>query len=159
MFLLATLLIGGMMLTGCKKNPDPNPNPSSTTYKVVYMVANTYVNLNGEELTMSPCFKIDVTYIDADGQSVTETNCTLPWEKTIEVTFPFHAKMEGTFNFNEAELPDPVFYGRRIGIGGYKDDSFYVSLSGSINARTKAQFLEAVTQDPNKLYFLREKDF
>ena len=158
MFLLATLLIGGMMLTGCKKNPD-NPTPTSKTYKVVYMVANTYVNTNGEEITMSPCFKLDVTYIGADGQSVTETNCTLPWEKTIEITRPFHAKMEGTFSFNEADLPDPVFYGRRLGIGGYKDDSIYVSLSGSINPRPKAQFLETVTQDPNKLYFLKEKDF
>ena len=153
MFLLATLLIGGMMFTGCKKKP------ASTTYKVVYMVANTYANSNGEEMTMSPCFKLDVTYIGADGQSVTETNCTLPWEKAIEVTFPFHAKMEGTFSYNEADLPDPVFYGRRIGIGGYNDGSLYINLSGSINPRPKEQFLEAVTHDPDKLYFLKEKDF
>ena len=25
-FLLVTLLIGGMMLTGCKKDPQPTPN-------------------------------------------------------------------------------------------------------------------------------------
>ena len=26
-FLLATLLIGGLMLTGCKKDPQPTPDP------------------------------------------------------------------------------------------------------------------------------------
>ena len=43
MFLLATLLIGGMMFTGCKKdNPQPTPDtpstPTETTKTFVYKI-------------------------------------------------------------------------------------------------------------------------
>ena len=40
MFLLATLLIGGMMFTGCKKDNTPGSDPASKTFKVSYALGN-----------------------------------------------------------------------------------------------------------------------
>ena len=82
-FLLATLIIGGMMLTGCKKSestPEPEPTPVSTAYRVVYTVSNTNVL---QTAFISDCFKVDVTYTDANGESVTVNGATLPWTKTV----------------------------------------------------------------------------
>ena len=143
-FLLATLLIGGLLLTGCKK-PEPTPDPEPTTFSVVYKVDNTYDNW-----VMSDCFKLNVTYTDANGQSVTENNVTLPWTKTIEVTSPFKAKMEGTFVYNVEELPDHVVLVRSYAIN---EDSHE---SGS--STTKEKFLELVELHPEQLLFSIEKD-
>ena len=57
-FLLATLLIGGMMFTGCKKDnpqptPDPTPTPTPTTAKVTYKVDNKMSTL---PFVTSDCF-------------------------------------------------------------------------------------------------------
>lgn len=153
MFLFSILLIGGVMLSGCKKIT-PKPEPTSKTFTMVYRVADTF-----NDLVMSPCFKLDVTYTDANGQSVTETNCTLPWEKTVEITPPFHAKMEGTFTYDEAELPDPLVFGRRIGIGIYKNDSFYISMKGGFSRSSKQLFLNLVAEQPERLNFILERDF
>ena len=76
LFLLTTLIIGGMMLTGCHKDdptPQPEPTPTPNTVKVAYRVSDTDGNY-----TMLPCFKVNVTYLDANGQEVTETDQTLP---------------------------------------------------------------------------------
>ena len=163
MYLLATLLIGGLMLTGCKKDnptPEPDPEPTPTTYKVAYKVVNSSVDPNTSEVkTMSPCFKLDMTYIDASGEVVTETNVTLPWTKIVEVTSPFHAKMEGTFSYNEDELPEPVYFGKRNGIGLYSNESYNGVLNGSINMYAKEKFLEIYGNNPEKLKFSREQDF
>ena len=152
-FLLAAMIIGGMMFIGCKKNT-PKPDPTSQTFTMVYMVADTF-----NDLTLSPCFKLDVTYTDADGQSVTETNCTLPWEKAVVITHPFHAKMEGTFTYNEAELPDTVVYGRHLGIGIYKNDTFYISMKGGMIQDSREHFLNLIAVQPERLNFILERDF
>ena len=151
-FLLATLLIGGMMFTGCNKDPEPTPeptpDPTPTTYSVVYEVGNT--NIFGT-LIISDCFKLDVTYTDADGQSVTETNATLPWKKSIEVTSPFNAKMEGTFVYNEEELPDQLIYGRYYSINN--------DWHGGFGGMTKVKFLQLATEHPDHLQFSLESAF
>ncbi len=150
-FLLATLLIGGMMLTGCKKpEPTPEPEPTPTKHTVVYSINNTYL-----DMVMSPCFKVNVTYTDANGQSITENNATLPWTKSIEVTLPFHAKMEGAYTFNEADLPDYVYFGKCIGIGldnPWED-------AASMGGLSKQKFLEYLADHPEHLQFTKEKDF
>ena len=156
-FLLATLLIGGMMLTGCKKEtPTPTPdNPTGlVTTAVVYQVANTF-----EGITMSPCFKLNVTYTDANGQSVTENNVTLPWSKTVEAKTPFHAKMEGTYVYNEADLPDQVIFGALYGIGFMKNNELNISLTGNLSSSKKEAFINSVSANPNRLKFTCEKDF
>jgi len=156
LFVIATLLIGGMMLTGCKKNPQPTPTPDPTTKTktVVYKVDNTY-----EGLTMSECFKLSVTYLGADGQSVTENNVTLPWTKSIEVKLPFTAKMEGTFSYNEADLPEQVVYGRRYGIGTYDGNALVISLVGNMGTQSKDKFLNSMAEHPERLKFSQEENF
>ena len=154
-FLLATLLIGSMMLVGCKKDqPTPEPTPTSKTKTVEYQVRN---ESNG--LVMSDCFKLSVTYIDANGESVTEDNVTLPWKKTIEVNLPFHAKMNGTFSYNDADLPEQVFYGRYYGIGYYNNNSLVITLTGGIQSSSKEVFLNNIEQHPDRLQFTEEMDF
>ena len=155
-FLLATLLIGGMMLTGCKKpeptpQPEPTPTPTPTTNTLIYKIDNKTIGGNN---VVSPCFKVNVTYTDANGQSVTENDATLPWTKSIEVTLPFHAKMDATYTFNEAILPDTVIFGKVHGIG----IDFFIP-SGTINAFKKEKFLELIAVHPDRLHFTEEKDF
>lgn len=146
-FLLAILIIGGMMLTGCKKSEStPEPEPTPTTLKVVYKVDNTY-----DDLVLSDCFKLNVTYTNANGQSVTENNVTLPWTKAIEVTYPFNAKMEGTYVYNVEELPDHVVFVKRYTIN---EDG-----KSDVSGMTKEKFLELAEEHPEELQFSIEKEF
>jgi hypothetical protein len=156
-FLLVTLLIGGMMLTGCKKpdpTPTPEPTPTPTTLTVVYKVDNT----NGH-LVMSDCFKLNVTYIGANGQEVTESGVALPWMKSIEVTSPFKAKMEGEYVYNENELPDQVVSGKQYGVGYYTGSSLNIEMLGSLGSASKESFLNLMAEHPDRLKFTMEKDF
>ena len=156
MLLLATLLIGGMIFTSCSKDPTPTPTPtpSTNTVKVAYQVANTY-----EGLVMSECFKLNVTYLDANGKEVTESGVSLPWTKEIEVTKPFHAKMNGQIVYNEEELPDKVVFGTHVGIGYYKGTSLIISLTGGLTSGDRDKFLQLMENNPDKLKFTKEKDF
>ena len=162
-FLLATLLVGGMMFSGCTKDPDPTPDTepdqTPTTYTVVYNVLKQ--NITGT-YTLSDCFKLDVSYMNADGEMVNETGLTLPWSKTIEVKAPFHAKMSGTYVYDEAELPETgltfgisqcitVYQGNSIISGGTPSATSFLTT-------TKTKFLKIVESDPNYVKFTAEKD-
>ena len=158
MLLLATLLIGGLMITGCSKEPtptpDPTPTPSTNTVKVAYKVSNTF-----QSLVMSDCFKLNVTYVDANGKEVTETGVTLPWTKEFEVTKPFHAKMDGQIVYNVDELPDPVVYGTCYGIGYYQGTALIITMESDMTTGSKERFLGVMEHNPDKLKFTKEKDF
>ena len=161
-FLLATLLIGGMMFTSCGKDPeptpDPTPDPTPTTYSVVYEVGNT--NLLGTYI-ISDCFKLDVTYTDANGESVTENGVTLPWSKAIEVEAPFHAAMSGTFVWNEDELPDNLVFGVCREISVYKGNSPIsggAGTPGTLMQLTKEKFHKLIETNPDYVQFTYEKD-
>ena len=146
-FLLAALLIGGMMFTGCKKeDPKPTPDPVSKTAKVVYELGNV-----ADTLTASNCFKYNVSYLGADGQMVAVNDVTLPWTSPeLTVALPFTAKIEGQASYNEADLPENVVYGRVY--------SFYVNGSKFHNFEyiapySKEDFIQYVSDDPNVLKF------
>ena len=163
-FLLAILIIGGMMLTGCKKSEStPEPEPTPTTLKVVYKVDNTY-----DDLVLSDCFKLNVTYTNANGQSVTENNVTLPWTKAIEVTYPFNAKMEGTYVYNVEELKTVCARGLQASmvgqvlveesILGWEELELEV-VRDATGKMTKEKFLELAEEHPEELQFSIEKEF
>ena len=159
MFLLATLFIGGMMFSGCKKDtptptPTPGPTPTPTTTTVVYKVEKEFGNR-----VMSDCFKLNVTYTNAKGESVTETGVTLPWEKTIEVTSPFKAKMQGELVYNVDELPEKVTFGKCYGIGYYNNSSLVIEMVGAFSVDDKEGFLELLQHNPDRLKFTEEKNF
>ena len=156
MFLLATLLIGGLMLTGCKKNPEPTPDPDPTpaTIEVAYAVTNT-----SPSGTLPACFRLNVTYLDANGQEVTENGVTLPWKKVVSVTSPFHAKMVGELVYNEEELPETVVYGKRYAIVPNTDEIIPLQYSGNFNTASKETFLNVMAQHPDRLKFTAEQDF
>ena len=151
MFLLATLLIGGMMFTGCKKDnpqPTPDPTPTPTTAKVTYMVGNTYGSF-----TTSDCFKYTITYVGADGNNVTVNDVTLPWTSPeLTVKLPFDAKMEGKYTYKEEELPDQVGFGQITSIvSGNKP---IANGEGDIIASlAKAGFLQYISQNPDVVNF------
>ena len=150
-FLLATLLIGGMMLTGCKKDdpkPTPDPTPTPTTAKVTYKVDNT----NGT-FTTSDCFKYTITYVGADGNNVTVNDVTLPWTSPeLTVKLPFDAKMEGKYTYKEEELPDQVAFGQITSIvSGNKPIAN--GEGDNIASTTKAGFLQYISQNPDAVSF------
>jgi hypothetical protein len=149
-FLLATLLIGGMMLTGCKKDdpqPTPDPTPTPTTAKVTYMVGNTYGSF-----TTSDCFKYTITYVGADGNKVTVNDVTLPWTSPeLTVKLPFDAKMEGKYTYKEEELPDQVAFGQITNIvSGNKPIANGEDIIASL---AKAGFLQYISQNPDAVNF------
>lgn len=159
MFLIATVLVGGMMLTGCGKDtptpePTPEPEPEPTTCTVVYKVDNTNGNL-----VMSDCFKLNVTYTNAEGESVTETGVVVPWTKSFEVTLPFNAKMEGEFVYDENELPEQLVFGKRYGVGCYSGSSLAIEMVGSFASASKENFLNLMQNHPDRLQFTVEKDY
>ena len=153
MFLLAALLIGGMMFTGCKKDdpqPTPDPTPTPTTAKVTYKVDNKMTTL---PFVTSDCFKYTITYVGADGNNVTVNDVTLPWTSPeITVTLPFNAKMEGKYTYKEEELPDQVAFGQitRIFSG---ETLIAVGPDDNIASLTKAGFLNYISQNPDAVNF------
>jgi hypothetical protein len=152
-FLLATLLIGGMMLTGCKKD-DPKPTPDTpstpTTAKVTYKIDNKMSSL---PFVTSDCFKYTITYVDADGKQVTVNDITLPWTSPeLTVTLPFDAKMEGKYTYKEEELPDQVCFGQITTI--FSGEKPIANGSGdNIASLTKAGFLHYVSENPDVTSF------
>jgi hypothetical protein len=146
-FLLATLLIGGMMFTGCKKDdPKPTPDPESKTTKVVYKLGN-----NMDTLTVSNCFKYTVSYLGADGQMVKVNDVTLPWTSPeLTVTLPFTAKIEGQTSYNEADLPEAVVFGRVYSLLVNGKEFHHAAY---VVPFLKEGFIQFVSDDPNVLKF------
>ena len=111
-YLFAALLFGGLIFSGCSKDeekPTPEPTPTETT--IVYSISNVW-----EQYTLSPGLYYTFTYIDADGKEVKVENAELPWEKSITVTSPFEAKLEGEITYNTEELPEKVVFCKNIKI-------------------------------------------
>lgn len=160
-FLLAVLLIGGMMFTGCKKNNDtPSDTPSdptNKTFKVSYALENTVTLTGGIVQTTSDCFKFDVTYTGADGNPVEVKNVTLPWSgDSFDVKAPFKAKIEIRPVYNEDDLPDDLTYGA---IAFICKNGEKIGRGGEIYNRTKVRFLQTAQENPEYLYIKAEYDF
>ena len=158
-FLLATLLIGSMMLTGCKKDPQPTPSPtptptpSTTTKTVVYKMDNTFTQ-NSTTQTLSPGFHYKFSYKDANGTMVEVNDPTLPWTKEISVTTPFEAKLEGNVTYNENELPTEgkVYFGTLGSISSGTSVTPSASALMSVFS-DKQQFLDFMSTHPDKLSY------
>lgn len=155
MFLLATLLIGGMMFTGCKKdNPQPTPDtPAQTTKSVVYTMDNVWKDeLSSATLTVSPYFHYTFKYKDANGTMVEVNDPTLPWTKEISVNAPFEAKLEGTVSYDENELPEQgeIIFGT---LGSIKsgDDKTIPQNASKFHARQ--QFLDFISTHADRLNY------
>lgn len=141
--LLVTLLIGGMMFSGCKKD---QPTPTTKTVKIAYKVDNNQPEMG----TASDCFTYTISYVGVDGKLVTVNNIKLPWTSPeFEVTLPFTAKVEGNATFNEAELPDQVVFRSirtiYVNSGQYTD--------GTLSFLSKDRFLEEYAANPDLLKF------
>lgn len=155
-FLFAALLIGGMMLTGCKKPSEPS-TPTSQTIKVSYALENTVTLTGGIVQTTSDCFKFDVTYTGADGNPVEVKNVTLPWSgDSFDVKAPFKAKIEARPVYNEDDLPDDLTYGA---IAFICKNGEKIGRGGEIYNRTKVKFLQTAQENPEYLYIKTEYDF
>ena len=152
-FLITTLLVVALVGAGCHRD-DPTPTPTPDTYAVVYKIGNSV-----DDVTMSPCFKMNVTYTDANGQQVTENNVTLPWTKAVEIKPPFHAKFTGQLTYNEDELPETVTYGLPHGINLYINGYGKDSLTGSLKSASREAFLKIASEYPERLQFTQEEDF
>ena len=130
------------------------PSRFREDWKILHDAAS-FVWPKGTKWTSLPEIKL----VDANGQSVTENNVTLPWTKSIEAKLPFTAKMEGTFSYNAADLPDQVVYGRRYGIGTYDGNALVISLVGNMGTQSKEAFLNTMAEHPDRLQFSQEENF
>ena len=80
-FLLAALIVGGMMLTGCKKdNQNNNGNNGETpatevVYSVKYELLETAQVQTGTFSVLPGC-TFDVSYVNAEGNTVEVKNVT-----------------------------------------------------------------------------------
>ena len=155
---MATLLIGSMVFTGCKKDSDTPSGQTGKTFKVSYGLGNTNT-VQGEVLTTLGCFKFDVTYTGADGNSVEVKGVTLPWTSdAFDVKAPFKAKIEAKPVYNEADLPDEgeFVYGAVALI--YKEGKVMKKYD-DIYRRTKAKFLQTAQNNPENLIIKTDYDF
>jgi hypothetical protein len=157
-FLLVTLLIGGMMLTGCKKDnpqtPDTPSTPTQTTKKVVYSMDKVWKDglSTTTTITVSPYFHYTFKYKDADGTMVEVNDPTLPWTKEISVKTPFEAKLEGSVTYNENELPEQgeIVFGT---LGSIKSGDDKTTPLGPGTFHSRQQFLDFLSTHPERLNY------
>ena len=155
-FLLATLLIGSIVFTGCKKDNNASGDSTSKTFKVSYALENT-ATVEGVVITTDECFKFDVTYNGADGNPVEVKGVTLPWSiAAFDVKAPFTAKVEAKPVYNEADLPDEFVYGANAVI--YKNGA-QAKRSNDIYKRIKVKFLQTAQESPEELIIKTEREF
>ena len=154
-FLMATLLIGSMMFTGCKKDNDSSNGGTDKSFNVHYALGNTSTT-QGVVSTTFEGFKFDVTYTGADGNPVEVKGVTLPWKcDAFKVKSPFKAKIEAKPVYNEADLPDVFVCGAVASI--YKEDK-EVMKKDDIYKRTKDNFLQTAQNNPENLVVKTECD-
>ena len=163
-FLLATLLIGSMMLTGCKKDTPNNGDneggggntpTTEKVYSVKYELLET-AKVEGVMVSVLPGCKFNVSYVDADGKTVEVQQVTAPWSVMIEnVKTPFTAKMEGTITYDESQIPETDITFVKLpkitlvaGGVNHVADNFKV-----YNFNTKEKFLNAVQENPRLLEY------
>ena len=155
-FLLATLLIGSMVFTGCKKDNNTPGVTTNKTFKVSYALENK-ATVEGVVITTDECFKFDVTYTGADGNPVEVKGVTLPWSiAAFDVKAPFKAKIEARPVYDEADLPDTFTYG---GFAVIYKDNVGVGRGGDIYNRTKVKFLQTAQENPEHLIIKAESEF
>jgi hypothetical protein len=154
-FLLATLLIGGMMFTGCKKdNPSDTPE-TEKVYTVKYELLES-AEVENAMVTVLPGCKFNVSYVGADGQMVELQDVTAPWSVTIEnFKATLTAKMEGTVSYDESQIPETDITFVKLpkitlvaGGVNHVADNFKV-----YNFNTKEKFLSAVQENPRLLQY------
>ena len=167
-FLLATLLVGGMMLTGCKKDDQNNNGNNGETpatevvYSVKYELLETAQVSTGSTFSVLPGCTFDVSYVNAEGNTVEVKNVTAPWSVTVDnIKKPFTAKLEGTVSYDEAQLPETdinfvkfpqITITPSVGQPEVSND-FFCSYF-----RTKQKFLDAIQQNSRILNFLTSKE-
>lgn len=156
------------VFSSCKKdnnNNNNNNNQPKQKYNVRYELNNVqeFTNpLTGEvtTYTLSPCFKASFSYTDANGQAKEITNVALPWSEEITVEAPFTAKIEGSLNYEESELPEEVTFGTIYGVL-YKPveaQVFSGETSGQAGTTDKERFLQLMESHPDHLKFSEEKN-
>ena len=166
-FLLATLIVGGMMLTGCKKDDQNNNGNNGETpatevvYSVKYELLETAQVQTGTFSVLPGC-TFDVSYVNAECNTVEVKNVTAPWSVTIDnIKKPFTAKLEGTVNYDEAQLPETdinfvkfpqITITPSVGQPEVSNDFFYSKYS------TKQKFLDAIQQGSRILNFSTSKE-
>ena len=167
-FLLAALLVGGMMLTGCKKdNQNNNGNNGETpatevVYSVKYELLETAQVSTGSTFSVLPGCTFDVSYVNAEGNTVEVKNVTAPWSVTVDnIKKPFTAKLEGTVSYDEAQLPETdinfvkfpqITITPSVGQAVVSNEFFYDYF------RTKQKFLDAIQQNSRILNFLTSNE-
>ena len=148
--LFATIV---MIFTCCKKKDDsaanstPEPTHGPTTKTLYYTVSN-YDMTSGH--TGSDCFHFTFTYTEEDGSSVTVEDAELPWTKSITVTAPFEAKLEGQISYNEEDMPETVCFCKAYNITDVQNNQF---INSSHLDGPKEGMINLFNAHPDRLHF------
>lgn len=156
------LILLATVFSGCKKDESEKPE-TKEKYVVRYELSNIQQEVNpltGDTITftISPCFKANFTYTDGNGQAKEMKNVALPWSEEITVESPFTAKIEGSLNYEESELPEEVTFGTIYAIL-YKPveaQVFSGEMSGQAGTTDKERFLQFMESHPDRLKFNKE---
>ena len=143
-FIVIMMMASVMAFVSCNKNNDP-----AESYSLKYQISNEVrftdpATQTVTVLTLSPCFHFDISYVDANGNLVEEHNITAPWEKTLAISKPFHAKLEGTATFNVDELPEWVTFGTPYSISITGNGVIKYDENNNLSTFTKENFVEHI---------------
>ena len=158
-FIITSLLIGSMIMTGCSKDESPasgggdNPQPSDP-YDYYYEITNT----NGT-VTADTFIKYNITYYTSQTDSVMLENVTLPWQSEhieIDDILHFKAILSAQAVYSEEDIPTEPFYaGIKYTI--YENSQVMSSGSKFVPMNSKDEFLTYVAEHPQAL-FLKFRD-
>ena len=147
--LLAFAAVFAMSFTGCKKDKkETNTTPSGPSTATFYYNVSNY----DEPHTASDCFHFSFSYKDANGNMVEVNNATLPWTKAITANLPFTAKLEGIITYDEAEMPDDVWFVKCYQVS--IDPNMY--LETSVRHGSKEAMIQGLHDNPELLTFSKE---
>ena len=134
-----------MIFTGCNKEKENTPvQPTPMTGDIYYYVTNQLDDYNHHA---DECFHFNFSYKDADGNMVSVNDAELPWTKKITVTAPFEARIDGAITYDEAEIPDSVYFVKGCKISIFENDHVDVQATHT----TKEQLLNLFNNVPETL--------
>ena len=154
--ILTSLLIGSMILVGCKKedSTDTTTNNGGGGEPTSKTMVSYKIDTVSAQYPIANVFKYTITYFVGENDSVVVNDVTLPWvSPEFEVTEkPFWAIVKGEASFNEEDIPDRAFsFSYRPAI--IENGQTPWSALKDHNFESKQKFLDRIAEHPTMMDF------